>query len=343
MKIALLIPTHKPSDFILPFLSSFSEDDFDYFVVIDDGSGSKYKTIFTEIPIKTPFKVISFAARKGKGHALKTGVEDILSNCPDIEGIVTADVNGKYLKNDILTVRDSLTKHHDKLILGSRGLTSGISKTDRMAADYFYLREGKYINDPLSGLRGIPKNLFNMAKWTKGEKSEYEMNFLINASRVAGIIETSISTNRDDSVSKTRNIGIYKEPLVFLLAILLGFGIDNLVFWLFSSHVFVFENTLDVLWSSSASSLAVSLLSFIAIMEVGVLTKPIDLWKKTLFYLGVALVYGGTSFGISYWLSPHFSIWLGHLIGSGCLLVVFWLFWIILSIPRVIHLKKFRK
>src|SRR5574344_2786391 len=120
MKQALLIPIYQPNAKVLPFLKSMNPGDFSLFVVVNDGSDSKFDPIYEEISKLPSFHVVSYKANGGKGHALKEGLKYILSVMPDVSGVVTADGDGQHAYRDILKVRDALAASPSSLVMGVR-------------------------------------------------------------------------------------------------------------------------------------------------------------------------------------------------------------------------------
>ena len=99
----ILIPAYKPDQSIVRLARALRAQDPDAeILVIDDGSGSTYAPIFTELRIDG-VTVQTHPANKGKGAALRTGIAWAKANRPG-EVIVTADADGQHLPRDIFRV-----------------------------------------------------------------------------------------------------------------------------------------------------------------------------------------------------------------------------------------------
>lgn len=99
----ILIPAYKPDQSLVRFVRALREQDPDTeILIIDDGSGSTYAPIFTELRIDG-VTVQAHPVNKGKGAALRTGIDWVKANRPD-EVIVTADADGQHLPRDIFRV-----------------------------------------------------------------------------------------------------------------------------------------------------------------------------------------------------------------------------------------------
>jgi glycosyltransferase involved in cell wall biosynthesis len=245
MKQALLIPIYQPSEKVLPFLEQFQPGDFSRMIVVDDGSGSNYQTIFNAIKATNRFEVISYPQNGGKGHALKTAIRYIADHCPEIQGIVTADGDGQHSYPDILKIRDSLNAHPTSLIMGVRDFNGKDvphhnKVGNKLSACYFRLATHVKLGDTQTGLRGIPVSLFPLALASRGERYEYEMNFLMEAVREAPLEQVAIQTIYDGNKSShfhpiRDSIRIYKTPLLYIIVALLSEVIDLGFFTLFTT------------------------------------------------------------------------------------------------------------
>ncbi len=247
MSRALLIPIYEPTEKVLPFLKSFEKGEFDAFLVVDDGSGESFRSIFDAVGEQTVFEVLGYEKNQGKGHALKEGIRRLLEAHPDLETIVTADGDGQHTKKDILAVAEKAKEEPGKVILGSRDFSNAPKKSSSgnvWSARYFRMATGKKIRDCQTGLRALPKESFDLAIHTFGERFDYEMNFLLPAAREFGFIEVTIETIYEDGNKGTHfrpvadSLLIMRTPIVYILVGVSSFLIDTLSFFLFSTYVF---------------------------------------------------------------------------------------------------------
>jgi glycosyltransferase involved in cell wall biosynthesis len=245
MKQALVIPIYQPNEKVLPFLATFKKDDFALLLVVDDGSGVSYQPIFDAIKALKTFEVLSYPKNGGKGHALKTAFHFLAEHHPEISGVVTADGDGQHAYKDILAFRDALNAHPDSLVMGVRDFSGKDVPShnrigNRLSALYFRLATGVKLGDTQTGLRAIPSALFPLALESKGERYEYEMNFLLEAVKEAPLIQVGIETIYDGNKSShfhpfRDSLRIYKTPILYLFVALLSEGLDLGFFTLFAS------------------------------------------------------------------------------------------------------------
>ena len=243
---ALLIPIYEPSERVLPFLKQFQAEEFDAFLVVDDGSGENYADIFASIEKETVFSVFSYPVNHGKGYALKNGMKKLIDEHPDLDTIVTADGDGQHLHEDILKVAQKAKECPSALVLGVRDWTKAPPKSasgNKWSARYFYFVTHRKISDCQTGLRAIPYDAFDMALHTYGYRFDYEMNFLLPASREFGFHEMTINTIYDEDNKGTHfrpvrdSLLIMRTPIAYIAVGVTSFLIDILSFYLFSTYV----------------------------------------------------------------------------------------------------------
>lgn len=330
MNTALVIPIFCPDGRVLPFLRNFKESDFGLFVVVDDGSGDKYKSIFDQIRALGFFHVISYPENKGKGHALKEAFRFVYGEHPEIHGIVTADGDGQHTYPDILRVRDALLKHPFELVMGTRDFDSpnvpARSKGgNRFSAWYFHLFTGKTLKDTQTGLRGIPECLFPLAIDEVGERYEFEMNFVMDAAKETKIFTIDIETVYENG-NKTSHFRpfrdtcrIYRTPIIYILVALASWGIDLASFAVLSNFVFPDSLLYKVLICTISARLVSGLFNFLMNWKVVFPSKGGG-GQKALRYFIMFVVNMGLSFGLTYgfsYLANTLAAWIITLIKFG--------------------------
>ena len=256
MKFALLIPIYEPNDDVLPFLKTFKEGDFDYFLCVNDGSNSTYNEKWEKIKSETLFDVISYNQNKGKGYALKQGIKKIIKEHPEIDYILTADGDGQHLLKDILNIKAQAELHSEALILGTRDFANVPAKSksgNTWSARYFKLATGKKLSDVQTGLRAIHKSMFQTAILCPGTRYEYEMNFLMEVARNFEIeqvpIETVYINNNAESHFRPfiDSMRFMIMPILYLLVSVGAWAIDTLIFGILERTVYPNPSLIDLL------------------------------------------------------------------------------------------------
>ncbi len=232
-KIAL-IPAYEPSETLINLLASLSENGFET-VVVDDGSGEKYKKIFENA--KQYAAVLTHPVNRGKGAALKTGLEYIGKTVPPESVIVTLDADGQHSVVDAGKVVQVALENKGSLILGSRGFDKDVparSKFGNSVTRFVYrLTTGAKVFDTQTGLRAFSYSLIPLLLKIKGERYEYEMNMLLECPRQhISIREVRIKTIYFDNNSGSHfntfrdSARVYREILKFAASSFTGFLVD---------------------------------------------------------------------------------------------------------------------
>ena len=146
----VLIPAYEPGPSLLELLRDLSDYSCDHngdrdhdsshnlsgshahdtsIIVVDDGSGPDYATIFDEA--RSFATVLTHKENRGKGAALKTGLSYIEKSSgekhfdPDAV-IVTMDADGQHRTEDAMKICAVARTHPDALVLGGRRFTGKI-------------------------------------------------------------------------------------------------------------------------------------------------------------------------------------------------------------------------
>ena len=184
----ILIPSLEPDERLPAYIQKLKEGGFAHIVVIDDGSGAEYQSVFEEIDAVKDTVVLHHEVNRGKGVALKTGYRYIMEHLPDITGVITADADGQHSVADCLNLAGQLEKGERALYLGSRdfNLENVPPKSrsgNKITSAIFKLLYGQYLPDTQTGLRAFRREELPFMAEVEGERYEYEMKVLIACSR----------------------------------------------------------------------------------------------------------------------------------------------------------------
>ena len=100
--ICILIPSFNPDGNLPKLIKEISQYKWNKIIVVDDGSSLATKKIFHDISKNFEITVLSHEVNKGKGEALKTGIEYIKHHVNTSHGFVTVDADGQHLVKDIV-------------------------------------------------------------------------------------------------------------------------------------------------------------------------------------------------------------------------------------------------
>ena len=182
--ISILIPAYKPDKNMIPFLEELSQQGFERIILINDGSGAEFDTIFQQAQTIPSIDFYAHAINMGKGRTLKTGINHYLATADESSfGLITADADGQHLVKDIVRIAEKLLEGEYNFILGSRQLNPNVPLRSRFGntiTRYVYrLISGVKLYDTQTGLRGLTKETLPDILMLEGERYEYEMAMLM--------------------------------------------------------------------------------------------------------------------------------------------------------------------
>jgi glycosyltransferase involved in cell wall biosynthesis len=232
-KIAL-IPAYEPSETLLELLRELNDAHFGI-VLVDDGSGEKYRRIFSEAGRFG--KVLVHDTNLGKGKALKTGLAFISRHCSESSVVVTLDADGQHRVPDVLKVADAALNSPGALVLGCRRFCGNVPARSRFGNSVtrfvYRLATGSGVHDTQTGLRAFTSEMIPFMLNVSGERYEYEMNVLLKCStKKVPIKEVEIATIYIDGNSGSHfnaikdSLRIYRDIFRFAASSLTGFAVD---------------------------------------------------------------------------------------------------------------------
>lgn len=181
LKFIALVPTYEPDDKLPKIVNKLKENNF-ITIVINDGSDISYDNYFNECDTK----IISYPSNRGKGFALKKGIEYVKNNFENYI-IVTVDSDGQHRIEDVLNICEYAKNNRDTLVIGKRLRKENMPIRSRIGNIFtkyiFNLATKENIYDTQSGLRAFSEQLVDYMLEIKGDRFEYEMNVLLNLNK----------------------------------------------------------------------------------------------------------------------------------------------------------------
>ena len=116
----VLIPAYKPGPDFPGLVADLVRLGVERIFVVDDGSGVWFRARFDEAGAHPQVRMVRHAINLGKGAALKSGINAILCEFPDVGVVVTADADGQHAPEDIIAVAQTACANPGALVLGSR-------------------------------------------------------------------------------------------------------------------------------------------------------------------------------------------------------------------------------
>ncbi len=198
-------------------------------LIVNDGSASPESADFFRLATELPFcTILQHPQNQGKGAALKTAFRYLLerySSDNDFIGCITADCDCQHSPEDILQIAAQLQKFPDTLILGSRALQDRSVPWksrlgNRLSKIIFRMLLHLPLNDPQTGLRGIPRKLMQKSLQLDGNGFEFESQMIAAAGKLpCPIREYNIQTIYFEQNQHT-NYRMFADSLKIALALL---------------------------------------------------------------------------------------------------------------------------
>ena len=246
----VLIPSFEPTERLAHVVSQLhGQASVTTILIVDDGSGPAFAGIFSRAR-QLGATVIGYQVNAGKGHALKFGFGWIATHLPH-QVIVCADSDGQHAPADVMRVAAEAEIHPDRLILGVRQVThSGPVSTSMDGAALptvddshgeqhagapipwrsrfgnsltrlmFRGATGTDVSDTQTGLRAFDMNALPWLCNIAGERFEYELNVLLEATQAGWVLaEVPITTiyepsNPSSHFRPLRDSGRIYRPLL---------------------------------------------------------------------------------------------------------------------------------
>jgi len=313
MNSVILIPALNPDEKLISYVKSLADYGFERIIVVNDGSSSDYDDIFNAVNALEQCTVLKHEVNRGKGRALKTGMEYYLKNIKGYDGIITGDADGQHNLKNTAEIDEKMKGLKKAIILGSRDFSNeNVPQRSRMGnrltTVVFKLFYGQWVSDTQTGLRGIPNDVMPLFIDLAGERFEYEMNMLIAcADNKIDILKVPIDTIYIDENSSSHfnvvkdSIRIYwiilKRFFKYIVSGLSSFIVDQLFYRLFMFIAlplfFSLETTAMIFISTCGARVISSLFNFI-VNKLFVFEKKKNtaksLWKYIVLAIGIMIM-----------------------------------------------------
>ncbi|MFC4147381.1 glycosyltransferase family 2 protein [Micromonospora mangrovi] len=227
----LLAPVYQPGDRLPELVSDLrAAAPGIRVVVVDDGSSGPGPDRALDAARDLGCTVLRHRTNLGKGVALRTGFRYVAETHPG-QDVVCADADGQHTVTDILRVAD-LVPATGAMVLGVRRLDGQVPLRSRVgnAATRLLFRAvtGCPVRDTQTGLRAYPAALLDWLLTIPGDRFEYEMAVLLEATRVGQRIEqTTIDTHYVQGNASSHFSSLADSARVYRP--LLGFAVSRLV------------------------------------------------------------------------------------------------------------------
>lgn len=188
-RCVLIVPALEPNKDFIGFIDELLALHLGPIVVVDDGSGVKYRKVFRTLCLKENCTVLFHEKNKGKGASIKTAIRWCLNHFSEFMGVITVDCDGQHRPKDVKAVYDKLVAvAEDNLVLGVRAfdeeITPKLSRTgNRIASSVMRAIYSIDLADTQTGLRGFHRSMLDWLLTVRGDRYDYELNVLIEAKK----------------------------------------------------------------------------------------------------------------------------------------------------------------
>ena len=266
MKTVVLIPAFNPDNNLVLLVERLSSMDFSWIVVVNDGSTQESDLVFKKIGAIPKTTVLQHSINKGKGAALKLGLDHIYLNFPDALSVVTADADGQHALEDIDRLAQCSRNTPDAVILGARQFKKTVpfrsligNKFTNFVMRLFFRMD---ITDSQTGLRVIPRHLIPklLTITYNGYEFEMEMLLLCRKAKIA-LIEIPVRAIYLEG-NKTLHFNPLIDSVKIYLVLFRYFGVSlvsaTLDFFVFIIAYRVFNSILMTTYISRSAALIVN-------------------------------------------------------------------------------------
>ncbi|WP_215145997.1 glycosyltransferase [Exiguobacterium qingdaonense] len=275
----ILIPAYNPDDALNTLVEKLRASGFSTIIVVNDGSSPSSETIFDTVgPLVD--QVLVHEQNKGKGAALKTGLQYVIDTYPNRLGVITVDADGQHLPEDVVNVYEEGVNKPHHLIMGCRDFSGDEipfrSRFGNQATRLVMLvGSGLKLKDTQTGLRAIPMRYARQLLDVPGNRYEFEMNMLTFTKRLqVPIQQTTIQTiyeNENDS-SHFRpvldSIMIYRMFLLYSLSSVASFLVDVGMYAIFIYMLSPYFDTTHVITATVLARIISSLFNYMVNRKV---------------------------------------------------------------------------
>lgn len=156
LKVLVLIPTYNNAPKIGAVLNEVLELTSQV-LVVNDGSTDETSEVLKQ---NSDIKVIHLSKNKGKGVALKKGIDWAIKN--NFSYVISMDSDGQHLAKDLIGFLQKIKEEPGAMIIGARnmetadGVPGGSSFGHRFSNFWFFMETGQKLPDTQSGFRLYP-------------------------------------------------------------------------------------------------------------------------------------------------------------------------------------------
>ncbi len=252
----LVIPALNPPASFAPYAASLMEAGFDKILVVDDGSRTDKLPVFLKLK-RLGCIVLRHEQNQGQGAALKTGFRYYMEHFRDeCDGVITLNTDRMVPPGDVLKMASAL---HNEQRMGSYALVMGVRDFEnRRVTDYdynmnkvmrllYHMLMGVHLDDPLSGIFGIPGLRIPQCLEVQGDGYAYTTALTMSFEKV-GFLQIAIAYSVMDPQAEAKFkkgwdtvkilYTIFKKFILYSITSLSASIVDVILFGIFTGVTF---------------------------------------------------------------------------------------------------------
>ena len=252
----IVIPALNPPSSFVSYIQDLRNEGFDRIVVVNDGSRTDKLPIFFKVQ-RLGAVVVDHPANMGQGAALRTGFRYYLDHYEgQSDGVITLNADRHIPAGDVVKVASSL--HNEQamgtfaLVVGTRDL-AGKNVTDydynmgSVMKLFYHMLMGVRLNDPLSGVFGIPDLRVSQCLDISGDGYAYVTSLTMSFEKI-GFLQVPVSYARyeEEAEPSFRRVPdtvrilytIFKKFIFYSITSVGASILDVILFGIFTSVTF---------------------------------------------------------------------------------------------------------
>ena len=252
----IVIPALNPPTSFPSYIEALKEEGFSRIVVVNDGSRTDKLPVFYKVK-RAGAIVIDHAQNMGQGAAMRTGFRYYMEHFQgQSDGVITLNADRQLPASDAAKIASSL---HNEQAMGSFALVVGTRNLlGKNVTDYdynmggvmkllYHMLMGVRLNDPLSGVFGIPDLRVPHCLEVGGDGYAYVTSMTMSFEKIGFLqVPVSYANYEDDAAPAFRKIAdtiwilftIFKKFIFYSVTSLGASILDVILFGIFTSVTF---------------------------------------------------------------------------------------------------------
>lgn len=252
----IVIPALNPPSSFVSYAEALRREGFSRIVVVNDGSRTDKLPVFFKLK-RLGVTVVDHPHNRGQGAALRTGFQYYLDHFQgQSDGVITLNADRQIPPSDVVRIASSL---HNEQAMGSFALVVGTRNLEgKNVTDYdynmggvmkllYHMLMGVRLNDPLSGVFGIPDLRVRQCLEIGSDGYAYATSMTMSFEKI-GFLQVPVSyANYEEGVEPAfRKIPdtirilytIFKKFIVYSITSVGASILDVIIFGIFHSITF---------------------------------------------------------------------------------------------------------